>query len=398
MLASLAFALLQEAAPKPSWPCWRGPDGTNVSAERGWSSQGKTEPLWMRLVGRGHSSFAVEDERLYTLGFDEERKVDVIWCLDASSGEELWSFEYPAELDADGHGGGTHTTPAVAGGRVYCTERRGVARALDAVTGKVLWTRDLGTEADCKPTDYGFGGSPLVLGDRVIVNAARVLALDRESGETLWQTDDVCAYYSTPAFCTLAGEETIASFTRLGLYTIQLDGAIRHFFPWRKGETSVSASTPVVVDAERLFISAGYGHGAALIDFSDGQPVARWETKAMRTQLSGCVLVDGCLYGFDETMLKCLDLEGKECWRTRGLGMGALTAADHRLIVLSGNGELVVVAAEPEKYRELTKQTVLTGTTFWASPVLCGGRIYVRSGEGELACLDHRAEDSGAPR
>ena len=70
-----------------------------------------------------------------------------------------------------------------------------------------------------------------------------------------------------------------------------------------------------------------------------------------------------------------------------------LTAADGRLIVSSGNGELVVVAAEPAKYRELSRRRVLIGSTFWASPVLCGGLVYVRSGEGELACLDHRASD-----
>jgi outer membrane protein assembly factor BamB len=395
LLLPLALLLAQEAEVQ-DWPCWRGADGTNVSQERGWSSQGAGEPLWTAQVGRGHSSVAVRAGRLYTQGFDEEHGVDRYSCLDAATGEERWRFEVPAELDANGHGGGTHATPAVADGVVYTSERQGVVRALDAATGKCLWARDLVADHGAKPTDYGFGGSPLVAGELVLVNAARVFALERAGGRTIWASEDLGAYYSTPALCRVGGVESVASFTRPGLYVLELaTGAVRHLFPFKKGETSVSASTPVVVDAARLFISSGYGHGAALVDFAGPAPVARWETKAMRTQLSGCVLVEGCLYGFDETLLKCLDLEGKERWRTRGLGMGALTAADGRLIVSSGNGELVVVAAEPAKYRELSRRRVLIGSTFWASPVLCGGRVYMRSGEGELVCLDHRAATNG---
>ncbi len=395
-LVLVALPVAQGTPARPSWPAWRGPDGTNVSSERGWSSEGaqenEGEPLWRVQVGRGHSSVVVADGRLYTQGFDEAKNLDRVSCLDALTGAEQWRHEVPAELDADGHGGGTHSTPSVADGVVYSFERQGVLRALEAATGKLLWQSDLVAEHEAKPTDYGFGSAPLVVGELVIVNAARVVAFERKSGEPRWASEDIGAYYSTPALCNLGGRAGLASFTRPGLYVLELeDGALRHHFPFKKGETSVSASTPVVVDGETLFISSGYGHGAALVDFASGAPVAKWETKAMRTQMSGCVLVDGCFYGFDETMLKCLDLAGKERWRTRGLGLGALMASDGRLIVVSGNGELVIVAARPEKYQELARRRVLNGSSFWAPPVLCDGRIYVKSGEGELVCLDHRA-------
>ena len=390
-MLSLALLVLGATQQGPSWPCWRGPDGTNVSRERGWSSAGREAPLWKARVGRGHSSVAVAGGWLYTQGFDEERGCDRIVCLNAETGVERWHHEYPAELDALFHGGGTHSTPTVAGDVVYSFERQGVLLALDATSGKPRWRRDLKQEHGAVPTEYGFGSSALVAGELVIVNAAKVVALDRASGDLRWATADLGAYYSTPALCRLDGREQIACFNRPGLDVIELaGGAVRYHFPFKRGDTSVSASTPVVVDDARLFISAGYGHGAALVDFRGEQPVAEWETKAMRTQMSGCVLVDGALFGFDESQLKCLGLDGKERWRTRGLGMGALTASDGRLIVISGKGELVIVAAQPEKYTELARRSVLSGSSFWASPVLCDGRIYVRSGEGELACLDHR--------
>ena len=97
-------------------------------------------------------------------------------------------------------------------------------------------------------------------------------------------------------------------------------------------------------------------------------------------------------------MLKCLDLAGKERWRSRSIRMGALTAADGRLIVITDNGDLVIVAADPAKLRELARKRVLTGSSFWASPVLCGGLIYAKSGEGELVCLDHRGGEEGAEK
>ena len=391
-LALLATQATQASSARPSWPAWRGADGTNVSSERGWSSEGAKEPLWKAQVGRGHSSVVIVGGRLYTQGFDEEKNLDRISCRDALTGAEQWRYEYTAELDALMHGGGTHATPVVTDGVVYSFERQGILRALEASTGKLEWERDIRGDHEAKPTDYGFASSPLVVGDLVIVNAAKVVALERKTGETRWVTDDLGAYYSTPALCTLGGRAALASFTRPGLYVLELaDGKTRYHYPFKKGETSVSASTPVVVDGSTLFISAGYGHGAALIDFASDEPVAKWETKAMRTQMTGCVFLGGCFFGFDETMLKCLDLEGKERWRTRGLGMGALTAADGRLIVISGNGELVVAAAKPEKYQELAKRRVLIGSSFWAPPVLCDGLIYAKSGEGELTCLDHRA-------
>ena len=112
----------------------------------------------------------------------------------------------------------------------------------------------------------------------------------------------------------------------------------------------------------------------------------------MKNQMAGAVLWDAHLYGFDDKLLKCIDLEGKELWRERGLGQGALMAADGRLIVISEQGELVVARATPEGYQELSRAKVLDGDVCWTMPVLANGRIYCRNHAGDLVCLDHRAE------
>ena len=329
IISSLAQSATPAAAPgsaKPSWPAWRGADGTNVSPERGWSSQGAEERLWKAQIGRGHSSVVVQDGRLYSQGFDEAKNLDRVSCLDASTGKEQWRYEYPAELDANMHGGGTHSTPVVSQGVVFSFERQGVLRALDAVSGKLLWERDIRTDHDAKPTDYGFGSSPLVAGDLVIVNAAKVVAVDRKSGDPRWVTDDLGAYYSTPALCRLGGKDALASFTRPGLYVLDpADGKVRFHYPFKKGETSVSASTPVVVDDHRLFISAGYGHGAALVDFASGAPSESGRRRRCARSL-GLRPRRRLLLRLrrDDAEVPRPRRQGAGC--TRGLGMGALTA------------------------------------------------------------------------
>ena len=105
----------------------------------------------------------------------------------------------------------------------------------------------------------------------------------------------------------------------------------------------------------------------------------------------GCVLCDDVLYGFDNTMLKCLDLEGNELWRERGLGKGALIASDERLIVVSEKGELLVAEASREGFEVLARTQIFNGEgVCWTMPVLAEGRIYLRDSLGRLVCRDHR--------
>ena len=390
LVAALGLVALQSNENAGEWPHWRGPARDGVSSESDWKNEGKEAPLWEREVGIGHSSPSIAGERLFTVGFDSEQELDRVVCLNAETGEQLWALQYSARIRDTGHGGGTLTTPAVFGGRVFVTSREGALRCLDAESGEVLWLRDLARDLDTAPLAYGFGGSPLVLDDKVVCNVGKTVAVDAETGETLWATRDLLALYSTPTTFDLDGVRTVATFTKEGLFLLdEATGDERFHFPWRKGSVTVNAASPVIV-GERIFISSSYNHGCALIDFSTGEPGAMWENKSMGTKLSASVLVGDYLYGFDDSKLKCIDLDGKERWRKRGLGMGALMAADGRLLVASEKGELLIVAAEPDKYVELSSRRVFTSGVCWTNPVLSKGRVYLRNALGRLVCLDHR--------
>ena len=122
----------------------------------------------------------------------------------------------------------------------------------------------------------------------------------------------------------------------------------------------------------------------------DGLDVV-WENKTMANKMSGCVLVNDHLFGFDAQVLKCIDLEGNEKWAERGLGNGTLMAADGRLIVITGKGDLIIADASPGGFAPTSQTRVLEGGVFWTMPVLANGLIYCRNSLGDIVCRDHRS-------
>jgi outer membrane protein assembly factor BamB len=399
-LATAAVLLsLPRGSAAQDWPCWRGARGDGVAQSTDWTPEGTR--LWSRDVGLGHSSPSVVGERLYTLGFDAEKELDTVFCLAAETGETLWSTSYHGlRLAFDYHDGGTLSTPAVAGERVYVTSSAGQLRALDATTGAVLWMKTVARDVRAKPDAFGFSASPVVVGDgvggeAVLVCMDLVVCLDARTGEIRWTSEPLGAIHSTPTRFELRGEARLAVFGARELCVLDLaDGRKLHSFPWFEGHVGKNVATPVAV-AGRIFVSSGQDRGCALLEF-DAEARAVWANRVMRNVMAGCVLVGGHLYGFDESVLKCLDLEGKELWRERGLGNGSLSAAGDRLVLTSSKGELIVADASPEGYRERWRQPLFDAGTFWSPPVFAGGRIFTRSSLGRLVCTDHRPRTAPA--
>lgn len=390
---ALLLAFLPTSAPgtgPDDWPGWGGPKRNGVSSEAGWAVKGAAEPLWRAQVGLGYSSVAVAEKRLFTLGYDKDTELDVLRCLDALTGEELWVHAWPAKLMDLYHGGGSLTTPSVAGEFVYVSEREGVLQCLKAADGTLVWQKNLTKELALTIPQWGFSSSPLLVGDELIVNYGTVCAFDPQSGALRWKTGKSYGdAYSTPVACTFGGQEALAVFGGSGLALLAKGGKELGFTPW-KTQYDVNAMTPIVL-GERLFLSSGYDKGCALLDLAGKTPEVLWESKVMRNQMSGAVPWKDHLYGFDDKVLKCIDLEGKERWRERGLGQGALSIADGKLLVVSEEGELIVAEADPAGYRELSRRKAVDGGVCWTVPVLSGGIVYVRNHAGELVALDHRA-------
>ncbi len=387
-----ATLCLADTARSDDWPRWRGSNFDGISKESGWLAEWPADgpkQLWKNSVGVGYASMSVSAGRVFTMGNTDD--VDSVYCLDASSGKEVWKHSYPCPAkDPNGYHG-TRCTPTVDGDRVYTLSRHGHLFCLNAATGKVIWSKELTKDYGAKTPQWGFSGSPLVEKDWLITEVggagSSVVAFDKKTGAEVWKAgDDAIAYSSVIPF-DHDGQRCLAVFSAAGIVGRSAkDGKELWRHPW-KTSYDVNAATPIV-SSGKVFISSGYNKGCALVDFGGGAPKVVWESKKMKNHVGTCVLWKGHLYGFDEGVFKCLDwATGEEKWAERSYGKGSLFAAGDKFIVYSDKGRVAVVEPSTEACKEIAGFQVLGGKDTWAVPVLANGRLYCRS-QQDLVCLD----------
>jgi len=389
-VVSLASAVCSQDQ-APSWPQWRGPDLDGISKETKWRPDGDAEIRWSKQVGLGYSTVSIAGGRLYTVGHDKDEQKDTVYCLDSTTGDEVWTYAFSANTMAKYHGGGTLATPSVDGKLLFVSQRQGRILCLDAAKGKVKWEKNVVEAYGAKMPTWGFAASPLVLPDMIVCNYGRVIAFDRK-GKVKWKSKDSGAAYSTPAYFEHKGKPRLAVFNGDGLVILDKKNGKEIVRSAWKTSYNVNAATPVVMD-NKIFISSGYNKGCSLLEFDGKKLKPLWANREMRNKMSGSVAYGQHLYGVDEGgSVKCLDLDGNTKWSQR-FGLGAMSMAGDKLLILTNRGELVIAAANPEEYKELSRAKVLKRHGVdWTVPVLCGGLIYCRSSAGQLVCVDRRLD------
>lgn len=399
--AVLAFGLVicfTFPAHADDWPNWRGPNHDGISSETQWNSdwsKAKPKVAWRAKVGLGFSSVAVADGRLYTIGHQDGN--EFIFCLNAETGKEIWSKNYPCNKIARFYEGGSSSTPSVDGDRVYTVGKEGQFHCYDAANGKLHWGVDLKKELDSPVPEWGFACSPLIQGDHVIIQAARIAAYDKKTGKKLWESEQFKQGYGTPAAFEFKGKPCLAVLNNKT--TVVLDASSGKTLASTPLSTlfDTNSTTPIVV-GDTIFISTGYGKGCALFRFTGTSLDEIYTKKTMANHMNNCVLHEGHLYGFHGNSnrsrfveLRCIDLKtGTLKWSERGLGCGSLMLSDGKLIVMSDEGNLVLVQASSKSYKEIGRMDSVVKGRSWTTPILANGRIYCRSSPGDLACVDVR--------
>jgi len=394
----LGLACLFTTSPQSraeDWPHWRGPDRNGVSKEKGWTTSWPTEgpkQLWKASVGTGFSSVAVAQGRVFTLG--NQADTDTVYCFDAQTGEEVWKHAYSCALEPIYHEGGPGSTPSVDGDRVYTISKRGDLFCFETANGKVLWQKNLVEELHVGRPRWGFAGSPLVEGDLIILNVGGAgTAVDKTTGKVVWSSNTNTSGYATPVPFMAGEDRCVAIFSSKALLGAkEKDGRVMWRYPWvTKWDLNIADPIPI---RDKLFIST-MDRGCTLLKIGATEPTVVWQTNSMDNHFNGCIFLDGYFYGMTgntdrpEKDFRCVDLKGEVKWKYQGLGLGSVTAADGKLIVLSERGELLVAGANPESFKPLARAQVLGGKC-WTVPVLANGRIYCRNAQGTLICLDVR--------
>ncbi|HJO05615.1 MAG TPA: PQQ-binding-like beta-propeller repeat protein [Acidobacteriota bacterium] len=389
----LAEAAAQRSGPAHDWPQLRGPNADGISPQTGllttWPESGPRE-IWRVPLGKGFSGISVVGERAFTMF---GRGGTYLGTFDTATGDELWQLRID-EMYRNSSGDGPRSTPTVDDGTVYVISGRGIIAAVDAETGATRWRHNLREEYRAAGPNWGFSASPKVYGNLILVEAgapdAALLAFDKRTGEEVWRATGDPPGYSTPLLVQIGGLPQAVFFTGRRIAGVNpSSGALLWDMPW---ETTfgVNAATPVFVPPDKIFVSSGYGVGAALLRVvpgSAGGVETVWRTREMKNQFSSSVLVDDYIYGFDNSMLECIELSrGERMWRARGHGQGSLLYADDHLIVLGDRGSLALVKLSPGEYLQVSRAQVFRGRT-WTAPTLANGVLYLRD-EQELVALE----------
>jgi outer membrane protein assembly factor BamB len=393
------------AAPlEPSWrdyPAFRGRDRSGVRGDVRWSNEALWPPalVWRRPVGPAWSSFAVTGGVAVTQ--EQRAELECVVGYDLESGAELWRHAARGRFEEVTSGPGPRATPAIdAEGRVYALGATGRLNCLDARTGHVLWTVDVLADAGRENRLFGMCGSPLVEGDLVIVApggpGTSLVAYDRHSGRRTWAGGDAEASYSSPHLARFSTGPQVLLFHGEGLSGHDLaTGRALWSFAWVSNPAERNnVCQPVPLPAEpgrpdRVFLASGYGRGSALLEIAprgdryDVRPL--WEARWPQAKFASVVLHGDCIYGLDDKILTCIELAtGRRCWKQGRYGYGQLLLADGRLIVQAESGEIAIVAADPEGFRELHRFPALDDRT-WNHPALAGDYLLVRN-DREAAC------------
>ena len=393
------------------WSQFRGPDRAGVGEEEGlldsWIDTQPTE-VWRQSLGTGYSAVTAVGDRLYTMDADESQ--EHVLCLDAATGETVWKVDVGPFAPAELGDGGPRSTPTVEAGVVYTATYQSRLLALDAKDGSILWERDL-TELGKVPR-FGYSVSPLVDEGRVIVEVGDaekspgIVALDRQSGETLWSSLEGPAGYSSAVVAQIHGVQQYLLFRRAGQEAVSLSTSGEVLWRFPTPDALATIVVPIFVAPDRVFLSTSDdsfgGHMIRIVhDGGEFRAEEVWSERLMRNHFNTSVLVDGYLFGFDNGTLRCFNAEtGERCWAKRGFGKGSVVAADGLLYVLSDAGLVALVRASPEGYEELGRLQVMEGRS-WTAPSIANGRLYLRDFD-EIVSLDIRGDTAtgsqeGAP-
>jgi outer membrane protein assembly factor BamB len=386
-----------------------------VELETDWKSH-PPEEVWRHEIGAGWSGIAVVGNQAVTQ--EQRGDEELVSCYRLDSGELVWAhgdetrFD-PADFQGSLGGIGPRATPTIHDGRILTQGGTGIVNCIDARTGDVIWSHDTHAEIDAEPLVWGQSGSPLVVDDLVIVSvgapsdaAARedydssLVAYDLESGELRWAAGNRQASYASPIVTTLAGERQIVMVNDKFITAHRVeDGTVLWEYPWPSESDSTATTTqPIPLDGDRLFLSKGYGVGASLVEVSksdDGKFEVKplWDPpikRVMKTKFANVVMRDGYVYGLDDALLSCVEVAtGRVKWKKRrspAFGHGQIMLVGDVIVVLSESGEVALVEATPEKYRERAQiQALDSANTTWNTPSFAAPNLLVRNSR-EIAC------------
>lgn len=372
------------------WPQFRGPgrDGKVVgfAAPSKWPAELTLN--WKAQVGTGDASPVLSGSRLFihTRMADDE----LVYCLDASSGRELWKTTYPAPpvTGPSASHPGPRTTPSISEGRIVTIGVTGIITCLDINTGKIVWQKD--NPAITVP-QFFTGMSPLVSDGTCIVHTGTrekgsIVALDLATGSEKWKVNGDGPSYSSPSLMVSGGQKHIVITTEKNLMGINFtDGSVLWQVPAPVQQRFYNCTSPVINGQVIYYTGQGTGTKAIEVIKEGNSYKTRelWSNTEAGAKWTTPVLKDGHLYGFtDQRRLYCINAsDGKTAWIHPDVSSDFATIVDCGSVLAGfpSTGNLMIFRPDPKAYNELAKYKV--SETVYTFPVFSGSSVYIKDAE-----------------
>jgi outer membrane protein assembly factor BamB len=374
------------------WPQWRGMNRdskvTGFKAPAAWPAELKQ--AWKVTVGFSDATPVLSANKIYlnTRQGDQE----VILCLDAATGKELWKNSYAA-MAVTGPSASQHPgprgTPAVSNGKIVTFGASGILSCLDASTGKLVWRKENPTNAF---PAFFTGTSPLIVDGMCIIHLGKkddgqVIAYDLNSGNEKWKWAGEGPSYSSPSVMTIDGKKLLIVITEKNILALGLtDGKQLWQIATPVQQRFYNCVSPYI-DGQNIYLSGqGTGTKAIRVEKSGNEYVTKelWSNTEVGAKWNTPVLKDGFLYGFtDQKRIYCLNAAtGQTAWIDNTVNSDFSTIVDCGSVIigLTSTDNLLVLKPDGKAYSEIVKYKV-SDTPIYAYPVISGNNIYIKDAE-----------------
>ena len=380
-----------------NWPQFRGPkrDGHAPDQETTINWENTPTLVWEDSCGAGHSSIITSTSLIYTL--EQIGDEETLTARLPDNGRPTWQYKEKTRWDDMMSGPGPRSTPTLHNDKLIVLFSNGTLVNLDPKTGEKHW------ETSTLPKDHhfpewGISCSPLIWKNKIILShggeVGAAQAYDLNSGKLIWQGEpSERGTYLSPTILNLLGENHLIVAVEGAILGLDPETGIKKWeHPWKIFLNNAQIAQPLPLAEDTFLISAGYGKGAECLQIrkdGDGYNFSTlWKSKDLKTKFSNSILHDGSIYGFSENLLVCVDAKtGDLNWRGKKYGYGRILLAEDKLVLLGNTGELTVVNATPDFFKEIYSGQLLGNARCWNGPALVNGYLFARNGE-QIACFN----------
>lgn len=356
---------------------------TNLLNE--WPQPGAELVATMTGIGDGYGSATITDRGIYIAGTIDS--IGYISHFDLNY-QLKWKTEVGKEFTFKYVG--SRGTPTIENNRLYYVASMGDAVCLDATSGEKVWSLNIQKTYNGPKLKWGYTESPLIYQDKVFFTPGgeknNFIALNKTDGKLIWKLDLDSAVnaYCSPVVIKHKGKDYILLNTNIYLLLIDPENGnikVKHPIPHNSNNHALA---PLYRDG-KIFYSSGYGEGTVLFKIDETKAIldTLYQNKDFDCKLSGMILFDGTVFGTSDQKKQWVGVDfesGNTIFTSRDLKPGSIIQADNKFYLYSDVGEIALAIPSKPGFEIKSRFQIPAGKVVmaFAHPVISNGILYIR--------------------